>query len=150
MTPPLSTNVEPAKLEPLVAEVVKRYPELSFYRAEIAAAKGERRTAAAWANPELSASLGQKQVRGGGLSDEGLTWSVGVQQTIEWPGRISLRKAIANHQVQLAELGLAQFRMAMAARTRALVYAVLPEPPQQALSLRLCCRLTTARNHRAD
>ena len=47
MTPPLSTNVEPAKLEPLVAEVVERNPELSFYRAEIAAVKGERRTAEA-------------------------------------------------------------------------------------------------------
>ena len=79
LPPPVSTNVDPAKLEARVAEVVERYPELSFYRAETAATKSERRTAAAWANPELSASLGQKQVRGGGLSDEGLTWSVGVQ-----------------------------------------------------------------------
>ena len=150
MPPPLSTNVEPAKLEPLVAEVVERNPELSFYRAEIAAAKGERRTAAAWENPELSASLGHKQVRGGALSDEGLAWSVGVQQSIEWPGRIPLRKAIANHQVQLAELGLAQFKMALAARTCALVYAVLPEPPRQALLPRSCCGSTTPRNRKTD
>jgi outer membrane protein, heavy metal efflux system len=121
----LSTNVSTAAVDALVAEVVERNPELNFYRAEIAAAKGERRTAAAWANPELSGSLGHKQVRGGGLSDEGLAWSVSVQQTIEWPGRIPLRKAIANHQVQLAELGLAQFKMALAARTRALAHAAM-------------------------
>ena len=125
-SPPASSSpVASATLEALVANVVERNPELNFYRAEIAAAKGERRTAAAWANPELSATIGQKQVRGGGLSDEGLAWSVSVQQTIEWPGRIPLRKAIANHQVQLAELGLAQFKMALAARTRALAYTAL-------------------------
>jgi len=145
LTPPLSTNVEPAKLEALVAEVVERNLELNFYRAEIAVAKGERRTAAAWANPELSASLGQKQVRGGGLSDEGLAWSVGVQQTIEWPGRIPLRKAIANHQVQLAELGLAQFKMALAARTRALAYAALAAQEKEAAAQEVAGRFEQLR-----
>lgn len=109
-------------LEALVADVVERNPELNYYRAEIAAAKGGRRNATTWANPEVSGSVGQKQVRGGGLSQEGVAWSVGVQQTIEWPGRLPLRKAIANHQVQLAELGLAQFKAALAARTRTLAF----------------------------
>ena len=119
---PASTNVAPATLEALVADVVEHNPELNFYRAEIAATKGERRTAATWANPEVAATLGQKSVRGGGLSAEGVAWSVSVQQTIEWPGRIPLRKAIANHQIQLAELGFAQFKTALAARTRTLAY----------------------------
>ncbi len=118
------TNVQPATLEALVAEVVEQNPELNFYRAEIAAAKGERRTATTWANPELATTLGQKSVRGGGLSDEGVAWSVGLQQTIDWPGRIPLRKAIANRQVQLAELGFAQFKAALAARTRTLAYSL--------------------------
>src|SRR5262249_43232111 len=93
-------------------------------RAEIAAAKGERRTTATWANPQLSTALGQKTVHGGGLSDEGVAWSVGLQQTIEWPGRIPLRKAIANHQIKLAELGFDQFKAALAARTRTLAYGL--------------------------
>ena len=138
--PPLSTTVEPAKLEALVAEVVERNPELNFYRAEIAASRGERRTVAAWANPELSASLGKKQVRGSGMSDEGLAWSVSVQQTIEWPGRIPLRKAIANHQVQLAELGLAQFKSALGARTRALAYAALAAQEKEAVAQEVAVR----------
>src|SRR5205814_3200522 len=78
--------------------------------------------AATWTNPEVSTAIGQKEVRGGGLSGEGVAWSVSVQQTFEWPGRIPLRKAIANHQMQLAELGFAQFKASLAARARTLAY----------------------------
>ncbi len=119
---PANTNVQPAALEALVADVLEHNPELNFYRAEIAAAEGERRTAATWANPELTTSVGQKRVTAGGLSAEGVAWAVSVQQTFEWPGRIPLRKAIANHQMQLAELGFAQFKASLAARARTLAY----------------------------
>lgn len=121
---PANTNIQSAALEALVADVLEHNPELNFYRAEIAAAKGERRTAAAWANPELSTSVGQKRVTSGGLSAEGVAWAVGLQQTFEWPGRIPLRKAIANRQTQLAELGFAQFKSSLAARTRTLAYGL--------------------------
>ena len=115
----------PLSLDALVSTVLKQNPELEFYRAEIAVAKGERRNSAALQNPELSAELGRKQVRSGGLSDEGLAWSVGVRQTFEWPGRLSLRKAIANQQVQLAELGLSQFQSALGARARTLGFQLI-------------------------
>src|SRR5882672_4480730 len=69
-------------LDALVADVLEHNPELNFYRAEIAAAKGERRTAGALANPEVSATLGNKHVSGFG---DGAAWSVSAQQTIEWP-----------------------------------------------------------------
>lgn len=122
--PAASTNALSVTLEALVMDVVDHNPELDFYRAEIAAAKGGRRTAAAWANPELSATAGRKKVTSDGLSAEGLAWSVGVQQTFEWPGRIPLRKAMANRQTQLAELGFAQFKASLAARTRTLAYGL--------------------------
>ena len=109
---------EQMTLEAVVADVLEHNPELNFYSAEIAAAKGGARTAATWANPELSTTVGDKRVTGGGLAAEGVAWSVSVQQTFEWPGRIPLRKAIANQQIQLAELGFAQFKAALAARTR--------------------------------
>lgn len=111
-----------ATVESSVAEVLATNPELKFYQAEVSAAKGERRTAAGWSHPELSGQLGQKRVRGGGVAKEGVAWAVLVQQTFEWPGRLALRKAIANQQVQLAELGLDQFKVAVASRTRALAY----------------------------
>ena len=115
--PPAGTNAPPVTLNALVADVLEHNPELNFYRAEIAAAKGGRRAAGSLANPEVSATLGNKRVSGIG---DGVAWSVSAQQTIEWPGRVPLRKAIANRQIKLAELGLAQFRAALAARTRAL------------------------------
>jgi cobalt-zinc-cadmium efflux system outer membrane protein len=121
-SPPPGTNAPSVALDSLVADVLEHNPELNFYRAEIAAAKGERRTAGTWPNPVVSAGGGQKQVRSGGLSDEGVAWSVSVQQTFEWPGRIPLRKVIANRQIQLAELGFAQFKASLAARVRTLAY----------------------------
>ena len=134
-----------ATLDVLVAEVLQHNPELKFYRAEIAAAKGERRTAAAWANPEVSTTVGQKRVTSGGLSAEGVAWSVGVQQTFEWPGRISLRKAIANRQTQLAELGCAQFKAALAARTRTLAYGLFAAQEKAAAAKEVASRFQQLR-----
>lgn len=107
----------PITLDALVAQALAENPELNFYEAEIAAAKGERKAASAWANPEIAGELGRKRVRDD-VSAEGTAWAVSVQQTFEWPGRVSLRKAIADRQVQLADAGLDQFRAALAAEVR--------------------------------
>ena len=107
----------PISLDALVAQALAENPELKFYEAEIAAAKGERKAAGAWANPEISGEVGRKRVRGD-VAAEGTAWAVSVQQAFEWPGRISLRKAIADRQVQFAEAGLDQFRAALAAEVR--------------------------------
>jgi outer membrane protein, heavy metal efflux system len=104
-------------IDALVSQTVANNPEIKFYEAEIAAAKGERKSAGAWANPELSSEVGRKRVRGD-VAAEGTAWAVSVQQTFEWPGRVSLRKVIADRQVQLAELGIDQFRASLAAEVR--------------------------------
>ena len=107
-----------------MAEAWARNPEANVYRAEIAAAKGERRTAGEWQNPEATTDLGAKFVRDyhGNTLGEGVSWSLSATQTFEYPGRVSLRKAIANHQIALAELGLEGFRAALAARVRAAAF----------------------------
>ncbi len=120
--PGLNTNV--VTLDALVAETLERNPELKFYEAEIAAARAGRKTAGSFANPELSGGLGQKSVRGGGLSAEGVAWSVSVMQPFEWPGRIGLRKAIANQDIELAQLGYERFKVALAGRVRTLAYVL--------------------------
>ncbi|WCJ60172.1 TolC family protein [Fontisphaera persica] len=109
------------QVEQLVEEILQRNPELDFYRAEIAAAKAGQRTARQWSNPEFTAELGSKRVweRHGPALGDGVAWSVSVSQTFEWPGRLALRKAIANRQVELAQLGLSHFRNQLAARVRA-------------------------------
>jgi cobalt-zinc-cadmium efflux system outer membrane protein len=109
-------------LESLVTEALEKNPELKFYESEIAAAKAGRRTAGAFSNPELSGSVGTKSVKDTGVSAEGVAWSVSVMQPFEWPGRIGLRKAIANHEIELAQLGYARFKVALAGRVRTLGY----------------------------
>jgi len=113
-------------LPALVSEITANNPEAKFYEAEIAAAKVGTRVAAALADPELSLDAGHKRTKelSGALAGEGLAWSVSVKQTFEWPGRLSLRKAIANRQLALAELGLQRFRAALDARARALAYGL--------------------------
>jgi cobalt-zinc-cadmium efflux system outer membrane protein len=122
--PNQSSSAASLTLDALVAEALERNPELKFYEAEIRAAKAGRKTAGLPGNPELSGGLGQKTARGSGLSAEGLAWSVSVAQPFEWPGRIGLRKAIANRDVELAELGWERFRSALAGRVRALAYSL--------------------------
>jgi outer membrane protein, heavy metal efflux system len=121
-----ATEPQPLTMEALVNELLTTNPELAFYRAEIAAAKGEQRTAKAFGNPELSVSGGLKRAKDitGNLVGEGGAWTVTLQQPFEWPGRLALRKSIANQQLALAELGLESFRTSLAARGRALAYSV--------------------------
>jgi cobalt-zinc-cadmium efflux system outer membrane protein len=120
-----ATNIVSISLEAIVAEALDKNPEIRFYEAEVQAAKAGRRTAGLLAHPEFNASVGQKSVRGGGLSAEGVAWSVSVLQPFEWPGRLGLRKAIANRDIELAQLGLERFRAALAGRARALAYRLV-------------------------
>lgn len=113
-------------LDALVSDALRSNPELRFYQSEIAAASGERVTAGAFKNPELGVEVGNKRAeeRGGGLIGEGTAWTVSVSQTFDFPGRMSLRKAIANGQIKLAELGFEHFKASLAARVRVLGYAL--------------------------
>ena len=119
-----ATDETRPSLDALVAEALARNPEANVYQAEIAAAKGERRTAGEWQNPELTTDLGAKLVRdfNGNSMGTGPLWTLSASQMFEYPGRIALRKAIANHQIALAELGLKGFRAALAARVRSVAY----------------------------
>ena len=111
-------------LDALVAEALGRNPEIRAYEAEIAAARGARRAAGEWRNPEITADAGAKLVRDvpGGPDSNGVLWTVSALQTFEYPGRVRLRKAIANRQIALAELGLEGFKAALAAQVRAVIY----------------------------
>jgi cobalt-zinc-cadmium efflux system outer membrane protein len=119
-------SAPPLTVTALVEEALAKHPELRFYEAEIVAAKAGRRVAGKLANPELTGTVGQNRVRdaAGNLSGEGVAWSVGLMQQFEWPGRIGLRKAIANQNITLAELGLARFKTALAGRVRTLAYSL--------------------------
>jgi cobalt-zinc-cadmium efflux system outer membrane protein len=112
-------------IDSLVSEALEKNPELNFYRAEIDVARGERRTAGAWTNPEVTSDIGRKRSSGAGLSAEGTAWSVSVLQPFEFPGRLGLRKAIANQEMELAQLGIEQFKAALSARVRSVAFNLL-------------------------
>jgi outer membrane protein, heavy metal efflux system len=121
-----NTVTNEVTLEVLVADALEHNPELKFYRAEISAAKGDLQNAGARPNPEAAFELGHKRARdAAGLVGEGAAWRVSVSQAFEFPGRIALRKAVADRQIELAELGLARFRAGLSAKVRSLGYTLL-------------------------
>ena len=124
LVPKVYGGEDAISLEGLVAEAQARNPEVNVYSAEISAAKGERHTSGEWQNPEAQTELGTKIVRDyhGNTLGDGVTWTVGATQTFEYPGRVTLRKAIAGRQIALAEMGLEGFRTALGARVRALAF----------------------------
>ncbi|MDB6138770.1 MAG: hypothetical protein JWO94_1842 [Verrucomicrobiaceae bacterium] len=124
---PCLVRAEPVTVASLVARAVATHPEVRFYEAEIAAAKGGGITAATVENPELETSFGTwrvKDLAGGGKSD-GPAWAVTLTQPLEWPGRMALRKAIALKQTEVATLGLEQFKATLAGRVRSNAWALM-------------------------
>jgi cobalt-zinc-cadmium efflux system outer membrane protein len=140
-----ATNAPPTTLDTLVAETLAKNPELRFYEGEITAAKAARKTAGLLANPELNGSVGQKTVRGGDLTAEGVAWSVSVMQPFEWPGRIGLRKAIANQESELAALGYERFKTALIGRVRALAFGLFAAQEKAATAREVADRFQALR-----
>lgn len=138
--PPASTTIDA-----LVRDVLEKNPERRFYEAEIAAAKTGQKTAGVWSNPELNITAGHKSVGGAGGSGDGAAWSASVMQPFEWRGRIALRKAIANRDVELAELGYERFKLALTTRTRALAFAVLTAQEKEAAAEEVAGRFKALR-----
>ena len=122
-----SAAAEPRSIASLVEEAYQKNPELHFYEQEIAVARGDRRTAGTWPNPDLSGQIGGKSYNslGGKYLGTGPVWSVSLTQTFEFPGRVSLRKAIADKQIALAQLGLEQFRVSLRNQIEVLCYRLL-------------------------
>ena len=106
----------------LVTEALQKNPEIRFYEAEIEAALGGRQSAGQLANPELSTELGGMNVIN---QNDGLVWRASIGQVFDFPGRMSLRKAIADRDIKLAQLGLEQFKSQLANEIRARVGDVI-------------------------
>lgn len=142
-----SLSPPPATPAALIAQSLEQHPELRFYEAELAAAQAGHRNAGRLSNPTLSGTVGQNRLRDatGNLSGEGVAWSVGLMQPFEWPGRLGLRKAIANQNVALAQLGLAQFKSTLAGRVRTLAYTLGAAQEQAESSREVAERLRALR-----
>jgi cobalt-zinc-cadmium efflux system outer membrane protein len=113
-----------ATIEELVSQALANNAELRVFDAQLAAAKGQRTQAGFFKNPIVSTEIGAREVRDSEnvLQGNGTTFSIAVMQTFEFPGKGRLRKAIANKNIEIAELGLEQFRLALAGQVRLLAY----------------------------
>ncbi len=120
--PPQSSS--PNSVETLVSMALANNAEFKVFESEVAAAKGQRTQTGFFKNPEVSFEFGGREVRDSEniLQGNGATLNVAVMQTFEFPGKGTLRKAIANKNVEIAELGLEQFRLALAGQVRVLAY----------------------------
>lgn len=110
-------------VDALVVQVLTDNPVLLAAEAEVSAARGERRAAGQWKNPEMSVQYGEKRVAEratGELAGKGGTQVYSLSQTFEFPGKAGLRKAIADRDVRLAGLALDQLRLEIAAEARLL------------------------------
>lgn len=106
----------------LVDHALAANPEIRFYEAEIAAARAGKKTAGQIANPDLNYEVGKGRawsLEDGTSEGDGPVWKAHILQTFDFPGRIPLRKAIADREIALAELGLAQFKSQLGNEVRA-------------------------------
>ncbi len=124
---PAISSADPVSVNSLVLKALATHPELRYYEAQIGVAEGGKTKAGEIKNPDLMTGVGNWRVRDLASNNltNGPTWAVQLTQTFEWPGRLSLRKAIAQKDVELALLGLEQFRIALAARVRTISWKML-------------------------
>ncbi|MFZ2277847.1 MAG: hypothetical protein WAW39_08605 [Prosthecobacter sp.] len=100
----------PKSIEHLVSLTLTANTEIRFYEAEIIKARANGSTAGRQSNPTLELQYGKNKLIAPEANSDGLAFSASLAQPIEWPGRLGLRKAIANRDIALAELGLDRFR----------------------------------------
>jgi cobalt-zinc-cadmium efflux system outer membrane protein len=123
----VTASAEPVTVHSLVQRTLATHPELRYYEAQIDVAQGGKTKAGEIKNPDLMTGVGNWRVRDLATNtvSDGPTWAVQLTQTFEWPGRLSLRKAIAQKDIELAQLGIEQFRAALAARVRTISWKML-------------------------
>lgn len=124
----------PWTIDRMVTTALSDNAELKAYEAEVAAARGQRTQAGFFKNPEVSTEIGGREVRDGEniLQGNGTTFGISITQTFEFPGKGTLRKAIAQKNIELAELGLEQFRLALAGQVRVQAYEYLSASAESA------------------
>ena len=105
----------------LVSDAIARNPEIRFLEGAIEAALGGRTAAGQIANPSAMLEAGRisETELDGTPEGDGPSWRVAVAQVIDFPGRIALRKAIAERDIDLALLGLDQFKNLLSNEVRA-------------------------------
>ena len=129
-TPPAALTLAAA-----IDEAQERNPEIRALSAGIAAARGGVTTAKTWDNPELGVAPGIRNTRSaGGSSSSEFHGVFELRQTIEFPGKRRLRRALAEKNTEVQKLALTGFRSQLTIGVRRAYYTLLVS--QQVLALK--------------
>ena len=110
-----------AALEVLISEAWTNNPEVRLFEAAVAGARGELVTAKTWENPQLSVTPGVFRDSGGNWGHVGFEFS----QTILFPGKRALRRAVAEKAVESRRLAATAFRTQLAIQVHRAFYSLL-------------------------
>ncbi len=112
-------------LQELEEMVLKTHPALKVSGAEIKKSEAELRIARQYPNPEVEGSVSSQKGLESGTYATGYT--IGLSQTIEWPGRRGKKQEAARFGINSAQEKLTQEQINVRARCRELYYRVLAD-----------------------
>ncbi len=104
---------------------LKTHPALKVAGAEIKKSEAELRIARQYPNPEVEGLVSSQKALEGGTYGTGYT--IGVSQTIEWPGRRGKKQEAARFGIDSSRQKLTQEQINVRARCRELYYRVLTD-----------------------
>jgi cobalt-zinc-cadmium efflux system outer membrane protein len=99
------------------------HPSLQVSGAEIKKNEAELRIARQYPNPEIEGSVSSQRFPEGG--NDGVGYTVGLSQTLEWPGRRGKKQEAARFGIEAAKEKFTQEQINVRARCRELYYRVL-------------------------
>jgi cobalt-zinc-cadmium efflux system outer membrane protein len=109
-----------------VDEAQKHNPEIRALSAAVVSAHGELATAVTWSNPDLTTETGVRNIRSGsGSSASEFHGLYQLSQTIEFPGKRRLRRAVAEKNIEVQELARTGFRNQLTIQVRHAYYTIL-------------------------
>lgn len=144
VTPASAQQAAVLSIDGLAAAVVATNPERRFYVQQIGLAGAERDAVDRLPDPEAAFELGERRMTDGltgAPKGAGPTYGLSIMQPLDFAGRGALRRAIAEHQIALARLGLAQFDATLASRARSLGYALFAAERKAAAARDVAARM---------
>lgn len=116
----------PLTISAALAEAQEKNPEIRALSAAIASARGEVTTAGTRQNPSLAVLPGlRKSEPSGSPSTTEFHGVFELTQTIEFPGKRRLRRAVAEKNVEVQELARTGFRNQLTTQVRRAYYTLL-------------------------
>jgi len=112
-------------LQELEEAVLKTHPAMKVAGAEINKSEAELRITRQYPNPEVEGLVSSQRAPEGGTLGTG--FSLGLSQTIEWPGRRGKKQEAAGFGIDSAQQKLIQEQVNVRARCRELYYRILAD-----------------------